>query len=313
MVLRIVAASDDDIDAAGVALADADFWRGNDAEVDAINGVNPQLRDIMVWEHGDALDDYTNVRTRGTFQLNTWPNTRRLTVFGEWGGISATETATLPINPMHIHNSTMDIQMEAGDDWVSDGSVIYSSDTNSVVTGAAFCYSYGTRYPWSGKPLQWIRKVAGAAEGGADAVYEAWTSDLTGTAPGLDPHKQYILRGVGHEAAATAKGGIGAWAAPQASAYEIFGPAIGDFAISMHVFTYDGIPVNGQDGFTAYTGSHGAADTPYVWLGFEELGATPGKSAGTAGASGPAPVGGKLGNIGKIGGNFGSGIFNLGR
>lgn len=311
MVLMVAAAADDDIDLAGNALADADFWAGQDAEVDSMFGVDPTLREIFVWENGDGLDDATNVNTMGTFQLNTWPNTRRITVFGHWGGIWGSAADSQPTVPGYLykHDATLNVPMRAGDDWVSDGSVLYGSDTNSVSVGALFCYSYGQTYPYKGGHIQWISRVADAAEAAADALDQAWAMDLTGVTPGLDPHKQYVLRGIGHEAAATARGSHGAWAHPQNSPAYLVAPCIGDFSRSMHLFLYDGIPVSGGDGFEALTASGGAADTPIVWLGFEEYG-----EAGSPSLSGGPtimPGGGGFGAGGTTGAGSMSGILNL--
>lgn len=298
MVLMVSAAADDDIDLAGNALADADFWAGQDAEVDSMFGVDPVLREIYVWENGDGLDDATNVNTYGTFQLNTWPNTRRITVFGEWGGIWGSAADSQPtMNYFYKHEPTLNVQMRAGDDWVSDGSYLYGSDTNSVSCGALFCYSYGQTYPYRGGHIQWISKVADAAEAAADALDQAWATDLTGVSPGLDPHKMYVLRGIGHEAAATAKGAHGAWAHPQNSPAYLVGPAMGDFARSMHLFLYDGIPVSGGDGFEALTAGGGAADTPIVWLGFEEYGEGGSPSLSSAPTVKTNKVGGTLSGL----------------
>lgn len=319
MTLRCVVATDDDIDAAGNALADADFWDGDDGEVDAMkseNGapINPELTNLIVWENADARADVTNRRTRGTFQMNTWPNTRRMTIWGaRSSGLVATEAAAegcgVGTDLLSV-GEAFNIPLSSGDDWISDGSYLYASQTNAAVTGAMFVYSYGTRYPFRGGHMQWIRKVADAAESAADAFYTAWSTDLTGTAPGLDPKKAYVLRGVCHEAAATGKAPLGAFAQPQASGYKIFGPSWGDFAMCVTIFTHDGIPCSGQDGFTTRTASATAADTPYVWLGFEEYGTASGQISGGTGLGGGIPGGGSFGGGGAAGGGFG-GIQNL--
>jgi len=278
MSLRCVVASDDDIDKAGNALADADFWDGDDGEVDGIDLgdgkiMEPTLRDIIVWENS-TMADVTNRRTRGEFQPNTWANTRRILVWGaRQGGIFASEAASIPVGvgtDLLEVNGNMNMPLKAGFDWISDNTKLYASVDNAEVTGVMFVYSYGNRYPYKGGKMQWIRKVADAAETGADAFYTAWSTDLTGVTPGLDPDKQYVLRGICHEAAATGKGAIGAFANPQASSFKLFGPSWGDFAMCVTVFLDDGILVDGEDGFTARTASATGADTPYVWLGFEE-------------------------------------------
>ena len=301
MSLRVVVASDDDIDIAGNVLSDADFWDGDDGEVDAVNKVNPILRNILVWENSTTADA-TNLRTRGEFQMNTWPNTRRIISWGKRaGGIAATEAATVltcPGKDMLMVSDEMNLPCESGDDWISDNTKLYSSVDNATVLGAAFVYSYGERYPYKGGHIQWIRKVADAAESAADAFYQAWASDLTGTTPGLDPKKTYVLRGVMHEGAASAKAAIGAIVQPQASAFKLFGPSWSDFAMCGTVYLDDGILVQGQDGFVAKTGSGGGADTPYVWLGFEEYGGSAGRPAGSkASAGAPSKPGGGLGGV----------------
>ena len=310
MSLRVVVASDDDIDIVGNVMADADFWDGDDGEVDAVNKVNPILRNLIVWENSTTADA-TNKRTRGEFQMNTWPNTRRIISWGKRaGGIAASEAAseqTCPGKDMLMVTDEMNLPCESGDDWISDNTKLYASVDNAQVLGVAFVYSYGERYPYRGGHMQWIRKVADAAETGADAFYQAWASDLTGTTPGLDPKKTYVLRGVMHEAAATAKAAIGAIVQPQASAFKIFGPAWSDFAMCGTIYMDDGILVEGQDGFVAKTGSGGAADTPYVWLGFEEYGGSGGRPAGlkVSPTGGTVKTGGGLGGMGGMGGIVG--------
>ena len=285
MSLRCVVASDDDIDIAGNALADADFWDGDDGEVDSIDGYgDPVLRDIVVWENS-TMADVTNRRTRGEFQPNVWPNTKRILIWGSrQGGLFATEAASIPVGVgtdiLEVHGN-MNLPCKAGFDWISDQTKLYASVDNAHVTGAIFAYSYGTPYPYQGGKMQWIRKVADAAETGADVFYQAWATDLTGITPGLDPDKKYILRGICHEAAATGKGAIGAYAQPQASAFKIFGPSWADFGMCVTIYMQDGILVDGEDGFVTKTASAAAADTPYVWLGFEEYEVKPGASAET--------------------------------
>jgi hypothetical protein len=276
MTLRVVLAWDDDIDKAGNLLAASDFLDGDDGEVDAVEGVNPTLDNIIVYENDDSRADATNIRARGTFQMNTWPNTKRLTMFGaRAGGLIDSEAATQQggsgTDTLYVKNE-LNMSVQAGDNWISDNSYLYASQDNAAVLAAMFVYSYGQRYPYRGGHMQWIRKVADAAETGADAMYQAWATQLTGVAPGLDPKKQYVLRGVVHEAAASAKAAIGAIVQPQASAFKLVGPSWLDFGMCQTIYLDDGIPCIGSDGFVAKTGSATAADTPYVWLGFEEYG-----------------------------------------
>jgi len=311
MAVRTVVTYDDDIATAGTALADADAQLGDDLEVDGIDGyASPVLRSVRCWENS-TLADATNVRTRVDLQMNTWPNTRRLTVFGRWGGIWGS-AADMEPNKELVWNADgfLNIPVKPGDDWVSDASKVYSSVANGP-SCVAFDYSYGQEYPWSGRPLTWIRKVADAAESAADVAYTGWSSDLTGTAPGLDPGKMYILRGVGHEGAATAKAGMFASVHPQASPFRLVGWGNGDFDISITIYLWDGILCSGQSGFTCETLSATAADTPYVWLGFEEyMGAGTGGITGGAGLGGAMPGGG-FGGAGAVtpGGGF-AGIMN---
>lgn len=287
MAVRTVVTYDDDIATAGTALADADAQLGDDLEVDGIDSYpDPVLRSVRVWENS-TLADATNSRTRVDLQMNTWANTRRLTIFGKWGGIWGSAADSEPNKELvWAADGFLNIPCKPGDDWVSDASKVYSSVANGP-TCVAWDYSYGQEYPWSGRPLTWIRKVADAAESAADVAYTGWSSDLTGTAPGLDPQHNYILRGVGHEAAATAKAGMFASVHPQASPFRLVGFGNGDFDMSFTVYLWDGIPCSGQSGFTCETLSATAADTPYIWLGFEDVTVASGSVSGGGAFSQP--------------------------
>src|SRR4030066_643494 len=154
-MLRVNVCSDDDIDLAGNLVADADYWDGDDGSVDSITEesgkvMEPVLRDIIVWENS-TIADARNYLTRGSFQMNTWPNTRQLNIFGsKVGGIFGAEALSRPQTPNDMLHVTgkYNIKLESGDDWISDNTKLYASVDNATVVGAMFAYQYGQGIPY---------------------------------------------------------------------------------------------------------------------------------------------------------------------
>jgi len=286
MVLHQILAHDDDWATTGTQIADTDFL-DDDGKIDTdANNQNPILRHIELF----VRDTFAATVTKpgyATLQMNPWPNTSRITIIGQIMNAiltdsgAATESLLFRDN-VRLVSFPMNLPLSKGDDWVSANSKIYAPADNADMQ-LLFSYQYGQAYPYQGGHIIWIRKVADAAEATTDTWDEAFSDVLTGETPGLDPAKNYILRGIGHEAGAAAKLGIAARAGKQSGGYKIIGPAGPDNGMCLTVYLNDGIPCRGDDGFIAET-CGGAADTPYVWLGFEEVGTPTPRLAPTGGA-----------------------------
>jgi hypothetical protein len=157
-----------------------------------------------------------------------------------------------------------------GTSWISDGSKLYATTANADISLIMY-YSYGPELPFLGdwSKCQVIRKVADAAMAAADVWDESWSTTLKGVSPGLDPDKEYVIRGGGGEAAATDKVGIATRFYLQHQGEKLICPAGMDMGRFLNVFLWDGIPMMGGDGVTSdYIG--GVTDTPYSWILVEE-------------------------------------------
>lgn len=234
----------------------------------------PILRDVLMGEFDVATDELVN-NGWWSLQPNKWPNTQRLTGYTDHYAAEITDSGAATQHPsmkrQTIVTGKFNVQLTKGMDWISTNSKVAASIANADVA-LILVYQYGTAYPYQGGRLHRIMKVADAAMAAADVFDEAWSAQLTGTSPGLDETKNYILRGVIFEPAAKDKLSALVRVGTQKGPYKAIGFGNGNM-LSSHetLFLHDGIPVHGTTGFVAeHLG--GVTDTPWAGLVFEEYG-----------------------------------------
>jgi hypothetical protein len=287
-MLDCIAFHDDAVAAAtagrngGTALTAA-LFKDDDGIVDADSqGRVPILRDILTAEF-DVLTDEVVPKGWWDLQPNKWPNVSRLSGDLDFSYSEITDSAAAT---QHIHIDKLinvlgkyNIPLTKGLNWISSNSKIAGTIVNADVA-MVLVYQYGQAYPYTpGNPLHTIMKVADGAMAAADVFDNAWSSQLTGTTPGLDETKNYILRGVIYEPAAKDKLSALVRVGFQKSEYKMIGLGPGNFlgrVITM--YWHDGIPFRGDAGFVA---EHlaGVTDTPWAGVVVEEL---PSGGRGTA-------------------------------
>lgn len=248
----------------------------------------PVLRDVLLGEFDVLTNEVVN-KAFVSLQIDGAPDETRIVERATHAANEITESGAGTAHIQPIGDSRILVtgkynkQLEADTTWVNAntkaGGTIINADLAILLV-----YQYGSAIPYKpGNRLIRISKVADAASAAADVFDEAWYSQLLTTQQGLDPGKNYILRGVGYESAAVDKLNAVARIGVKGSDNKICGLGPGNFLGYVEtLYLFDGIPCKGDSFFKAET-LGGVADTAWVTAIFEELGGSAEKAADNPG------------------------------
>lgn len=274
MVVHVVPFHDDAIGAAtagfnqgGTALTAA-LTYNDDLLVDVDDqGQLPVLRDVILHEF-DINGADVGCNAQWSLRPNTWPSTRTLAGFATHCSSQINGPLSTPLPQETVVEGKYNIPLDANLSWISANSKVFATAANADVL-LGLVYSYGTTYPYKGGHIQYVSAVAGGAAT-ADTWTQAWSQNLQGVGYGLDPAKNYVLRGVGGGNDAVDEVCMGFMATKQTGFHQMVGFGGGNDAIQhMTWYMHDGIPCTGLDAWTTFM-LLGATGTPWVTLAFEE-------------------------------------------